>query len=301
MSYYKEFWRFNMVKKTQDGKKNNKKEYVSTVLSLLDEEENVVSDVQKEIFIDEIRELPPIKEGELNVSGVYAYDLGDKVEVKVYVRNGLSTNLNLQKIPFLIVNSKGETLASQTFNLSSLGKLPPHSARPVKLYFEKKNLKVDKIPADDWKIVLNGEFNITSKVRPRYEGLPEGISVEDKLVFDKFLDELPEMEEGEFSISTFSIGLQTNGNILITTVMRNATNKPITINKMPMTVLDKNKRAVKSQDFNLKDFTVSPYRAKLCNFAFPTDVHPEYDQALEGWSVIYKLVNINGGKNIKRI
>jgi SLAP domain-containing protein len=301
MSYYKEFWRFNMVKKTQDGKKNNKKEYVSTVLSLLDEEENVVSDVQKEIFIDEIRELPPIKEGELNVSGVYAYDLGDKVEVKVYVRNGLSTNLNLQKIPFLIVNSKGKTLASQTFNLSSLGKLPPHSARPVKLYFEKKNLKVDKIPADDWKIVLNGEFNITSKVRPRYEGLPEGISVEDKLVFDKFLDELPEMEEGEFSISTFSIGLQTNGNILITTVMRNATNKPITINKMPMTVLDKNKRAVKSQDFNLKDFTVSPYRAKLCNFAFPTDVHPEYDQALEGWSVIYKLVNINGGKNIKRI
>ena len=131
-----------MAKKTQKGKKDNSGEYVSTVLSLLDEEENVVSDVQKEIYMDEIRDLPPIKKGELNVSGVYAYDLGDKVEVKVYIRNGLSTNLNLQKIPFLIVNSKGETLASQTFNLASLGKLPPRSARPVKLYFEKKNLKV---------------------------------------------------------------------------------------------------------------------------------------------------------------
>ncbi|PRR85675.1 SLAP domain-containing protein [Clostridium luticellarii] len=290
-----------MVKKKQQDKKNNGEGYVSTVLSLLDEEENVISDVQKEIFIDEIRELPPIKEGQLNVSGVYAYDMGDKVEVKVYVRNGLSTNLNLQKIPFLIVNSKGDTLASQTFNLASLGKLPPHSARPVKLYFDKKNFKVDKIPADDWKIVLNGEFNVTSKVRPRYEGLPEKISVEDKLVFDKFLDELPEMEEGEFSISTFSIGLQKNGNILVTTVMRNATNKPITISKMPMTVLDKNKRAVKSQNFIMKNFTVSPYRARLCNFAFPTDVHPENDQSLEGWSVIYKLVNINGGKNIKKL
>lgn len=290
-----------MAKKTQKGKKDNRGEYVSTVLSLLDEEENVVSDVQKEIYMDEIRDLPPIKKGELNVSGVYAYDLGDKVEVKVYIRNGLSTNLNLQKIPFLIVNSKGETLASQTFNLASLGKLPPRSARPVKLYFEKKNLKVDKIPQDDWKIVLNGEFNITSKVRPRYEGLPKGISVEDKLVFDKFLDGLPEMEEGEFSISTFSIGLQRNGNILVTTVMRNATNKPITINKMPMTVLDKNRRAVKSNNFIMKDFTVSPYRAKLCNFAFPTDVHPENDQSLDGWSVIYRQVRINGGKNIKRV
>lgn len=290
-----------MVKKTQHDKENNGEEYVSTVLSLLDEEENVVSDVQKEIFIDEIRELPPIKEGELNVSGVYAYDEKDKVEVKVYIRNGLSYNLNLQKIPFLIVNSKGETLASQTFNLSALGQLPPHSARPVKLYFKKENLKVDKIPADDWKIVLNGEFNVTSKVRPRYEGLPDEISVEDKLVFDKFLDELPEMNEGEFSISTFSVGLQTNGNILVTAVMRNATNKPITINKMPMTVLDKNRRAVKSQNFMMKDFTVNPYRSKVCNFAFPTDVHPENDQALDGWSVIYKLVNINGGKNIKRV
>lgn len=289
-----------MVKKAQHGKTNDGEEYVSTVLSLLDEEENVVSDVQKEIFEDEIKELPPIKEGELNVSGIYAYDLGDKLEVKIYVRNGLPYELNLQKIPFAITNSKGDILALQEFNLSCIGKLPPHSARPVKLYFNKENVKVDKIPQDDWKVVLNGKLNVTKKVRPRYEGLPEEISVNDKLVYDKFLAELPEMNEGEFSISTFSIGIQTNGNILVTAVMRNATNKPITISKMPMTVLDNKKRAVKSENFILKDFTVSPYRSKICNFAFPTNVHPEQDQSLNGWSVAYKLVNIKDMVKIKR-
>ncbi|RMC92331.1 SLAP domain-containing protein [Clostridium autoethanogenum] len=289
-----------MFQKAQKNSSQYCEEYVSTVLSLLDEEENVVSDVQKEIFEDEIKELPPIKEGQLNVSGIYAYDEGDKLEVKIYVRNGLSDKLNLKMIPFVIKNSKGDILAAQQFNLSCLGELPPHSARPIKLYFDKKNVKVDKIPQDDWEVALNGEFNVTSTVRPIYEGLPEGISDEDKLVFNKFLAELPEMEEGEFSISTFSIGIQTNGNILVTTVMRNGSNQPITINKMPMTVLDAKKRAVKSESFELKDFTVSPYRAKICNFAFPTDVHPEQDQALDGWSVAYKLVKINGKVNIKR-
>lgn len=288
-----------MVKKTEHDKESVGTEYVSTVLSLLDEEENVVSDVQREIFEDEIKELPPIEEGQLNISGIYLYDVEDKLEVKVYIRNGLSHNLNLDKIPLVITNSKGDILAAQKFNLSSLGTLPPRSARPLKLYFDKENIKVDKIPEDDWRVALNGEFKISSKVRPRYEGLPENIDVKDKLVFDKFLAELPEMTAGEFSISTFSIGLQKNGNILVTAVIRNATDKPITIDKIPITVLDAKRRAVKSEKFTLDDFTVSPYRAKICNFAFPTSVHPEEDTSLDDWSVIYKLVKINGGKNVK--
>ncbi|OAA86921.1 SLAP domain-containing protein [Clostridium ljungdahlii] len=289
-----------MVKKAHKDKAQDGEKYVSTVLSLLDEEENVVSDVQKEIFEDEIKELPPIKEGQLNVSGIYAYDVGDKLEVKIYVRNGLSDKLNLKMIPFTIKNSKGDILASQQFNLSCLGEMPPHSARPIKLYFDKKNVNVDKIPQDDWQVALSGQFNVTSTIRPIYEGLPEGISDEDKMVFNKFLAELPEMEEGQFSISTFSIGIQTSGNILVTAVMRNAAKQFITIDKIPITILDAKKRAVKSESFELKDFTVSPYRAKICNFAFPTDVHPEQNQALDGWSVAYKLVKINGKVNLER-
>lgn len=286
-----------MVKKAQKKEeKNNKvdsREYVPTVLSLLDKDENVISDVQKEILEDELKELPPIEEGQLNISGIYAYDLGEKIETKVYIRNGLSENLTLGNIPMLIINSKGEILARQVFNLESLGTLPPHSARPAKLYFEKGNIYVDSIPADDWKIVLDGEFDITTKVKTSYEGLPESIEVEDKLVFDKFLDELPELKEGEFSISTFTIGLQKNGNILVTSVMRNATNEPISIDKVPMTVLDSDGRVVKSNLFKLDNFVINPSRARICNFAFPTNVKPESDVALEDWVVSYQLPKIN--------
>ncbi|WP_411679078.1 SLAP domain-containing protein [Clostridium thailandense] len=286
-----------MVKKTQKNEENkieaDNKEYVPTVLSLLDKDENVVSDVQKEIFEEEIQELPPIEEGQLNISGIYVYDLGKKFETKVYIRNGLSDDLKLGNIPLLIINSKGETLARQVFNLESLGTLPPRSARPLKLYFDKANVNVESIPADDWSIVLDGKFDVTATIKPIFEGLPEDIDLEDKLVFDKFLEELPELKEGEFSISTFSIGIQKDGNILVTCVMRNATSRPMSIDKVPVTVLDAEKRIVKSNLFKLKDFSINSGRARICNFAFPTNVRPEEDVALEDWTVAYQLPKVN--------
>ena len=152
-----------MVKNAEHNPQNSdKNEYVSTKLSLLEKDNVVISDVHKEILEDEINELPPIKEGELNISGVYIYDIGEKFEAKIYVRNGLSENLNLEDIPLVIKNSKDETLGVQTFNLRGLGKLPPHSVRPIKVYFEKDNVKVDKMP-EDWEIVLSGTFKTISQ------------------------------------------------------------------------------------------------------------------------------------------
>ena len=116
-----------MVKKVQNNESDKFEKIeddrleVPTVLSLLEHDDNVMSDVQKEILEEEISELDPIKEDHLNVSGIYAYDLGDKIEVKVYIRNGLSKKVNFEYVPFVILNSKGETLAYQIFNLESLG------------------------------------------------------------------------------------------------------------------------------------------------------------------------------------
>lgn len=280
-----------MVKKVEGNKKQNgKNKYVSTKLSLLNKDDVVISDVHKEIMKDEIKELPPIKEGQLNLSGVYIYDVGNKYEVKVYVRNGLSYNLNLKDIPIVIKNSKGEILASKMFDFTKIGQLPPHSVRPVKIYFDKEDFKTDNVP-DDWKIALNGTFKISREIKPVYEGLPENIDDKDRQVFEEFLEGLPKIEEGEFSISTFSIGINTDGNILVTCVMRNASSKIVTVNKVPMTLLNQDKKVVKSNEFELKGFDVHSYKAKVCNFAFPTGIRPEKAQELKGWSLVYKLLN----------
>lgn len=268
---------------------------VSTVLSLLEHDDNVMSDVQKEILEEEISELEPIKEGQLNVSGIYAYDLGDKFEVKVYIRNGLLSSVNLEYMPFIILNSKDKTLAYQIFNLESLGEIPSHAARPVKLYFQKKNVYVDSIPMDDWHIAFDTRVDVKRRVRVDYENLPKDIEVEEKVVFDNFLKGLPELNEGEFSVSTFSIGVQKNGNILVTLVVRNGTSKQIKLDKIPMAIKDANGTVVKSNLFQLNDLSVNSHRARVCNFAFPTGLTLEKDVALENWTVEFKLQEVAKG------
>ncbi|MCT8978559.1 SLAP domain-containing protein [Clostridium sp. CX1] len=282
-----------MEKKKQEanssGSVNNDKTYVSTVLSLLEHDENVMSDVQKEILEEEIAELPKIVEGQLNVTGIYAYDQGEKFEVKAYIRNGLSEKVILRKVPFYILNSKDEILGQQMFNLESLGELPPRSARPVKLYFEKKNIKVDTIPMDDWKLAFDARLKASKTVRVQFEDLPEDIDIADKLVYDNFLNEIPELNEGEVSLSTFSVGIQKNGNILVTLVARNGNNQPINIEKVPVTLKDPNGTVVKSELFKLSDFTINPLKARICNLIFPTGVKVEEDTALKDWTVSFKL------------
>lgn len=78
-------------------KEFNREEALDIKLSLLEKDQDVMSKVQKEILEEELDELVPIKEGEINVAGIYAYDLGDKYEVKAYLRNGIEKQINLKR------------------------------------------------------------------------------------------------------------------------------------------------------------------------------------------------------------
>lgn len=284
-----------MVKKIQKNKTNKTEEIdvetleVPIVLSLLENDDNVMSDVQKDILGEEIEELPPIKEGQLNVSGIYAYDMGEKLEVKVYIRNGLSEDVVLENIPMAIINSKDEVLARQTFNLKSLGTIPPKGARPLKIYFEKKNVFVEKIPMDDWHVGFDTKIRAAKKVNVNYEKLPKSIGIENKLVFDKFLRELPDLKEGDFSISTFSVGIEKDGNIIVTVVMRNGDTEPRGIKKIPVTVMDPKGNAVKSNLFELEDFQVGGLKARIFNFSFQTNLKLKEDTSLKDWKVQFNL------------
>ncbi|WML36737.1 SLAP domain-containing protein [Clostridium sp. OS1-26] len=176
--------------------------------------------------------------------------------------------------------------------MKSLGTIPAHSARPVKLYFERKNVNADSIDTNDWNIAFDAKLNVARRVKVQYEDLPEGISLEDKLVYDNFLKELPELQEGQFTISTFSIGMQKEGNIIVSLVMRNAADKPFGIGRLPVTLRDGNGVVIFSEEFELTNFKVNPIRAKICNIMFPTSVKIEEDMELKNWSVSFNLEQV---------
>lgn len=270
-------------------KEVNREEALDIKLSLLEKDQEVMSKVQREILEEELDELVPIKEGQVNVAGIYVYDLGDKYEVKAYLRNGMKNEINFEKIPFKIINSKGELLASQVFDLKSMGNIPSYCARPWILYFDKENVFVNKIPVDDWKLVFDNSLKALRNLTVDIENLPEGIDVKSKKVYTDFLEELPALKEGEVSFSKFSIGINEHGYLLVTIVVRNGCNKGINIEKLPMTIKDQEGNFVASEVFNLEDLKVSPMKAKVCNFAFPLQIKEKAVIPLDSWQIEYNV------------
>lgn len=275
--------------KIQETITENKDKNIQLDLSLDDHEEGRVSDFQKEILKEEMEAFSPINDGEVNVSGVYAYDMGNYIEVKVFIRNGLNRTINMDKVPFMIINAKNEVLAYQIFDMKSLGNIPPHSARPWKLNFDKKNLKVDKIPMDDWKIAFDDKLKAVSYADIDYENIPENLDVDSKFTLDKFLKELPRIEKGQVSFSKFSMGMKADGEFLVTLVVRNATDKVVNLNELPVTITDTKGNVVLAANFTVSDFNVNPSKAQILNLSYKTETNLGEDLDLSDWNIEYKF------------
>lgn len=253
---------------------NGSQKYIDVELYLDEDSQRKISDVQKEYLEEELKEvIPNIKEGQINIAGIYAFDQGDKVEVKAYLANGLSKSVNFEEVPIYIVNSKEEKLAYQVFDLSGEGDIPSGKAISVKLNFNKENIFVDKIPQDDWKLVFgSNDVKGVRYVNIELESIPEGIEQSEIKVFQEFLESLPKLERGQGSISVFTITQYENGDLLMTLLVRNATDEAVTMTKMPITLKTKEGETILSGVFDIENFTMNPYKARVLSLIFKKEV-----------------------------
>ena len=207
-------------KESLDNKKSKSSSsgYVDIKLALNELEEIVTSDCKKDILKEDLDKLPPIKHGQVNISGIYAYDVGHAVEVNLYIRNGLNKKVNFNEMPLKIVNSQGEVLAEQNFDLRELGNVPPHSAKPYKVYFDKKNIYVDTIPEDNWKIVFNSKITAERTVDFQLENIPPVYQIE---LIEEFMRNLPRATYGTVNVNLYKIEERANEELVVTVLVRN--------------------------------------------------------------------------------
>ena len=261
---------------------------IKTKLSLPENVDNIVSDVQKEILNDEVAQLSPIKENDINISTVYVFENKSDIEAKVYFRNGLSKKINFEYVPLVMVNSKDEIIAKKIFNLKEVGNLPPDSARPWKLFFDKSEVNMNKFSPEDCKVIFDTGLKAV-KYAPIT--LDESSVGEKKYVsmFQDFMKTLPGVEKGSISISKFKIALQEQGKIIVTLIVRNGCNKSINIEKLPITIKDEKGNIVASGIFETTGLKVGPMKARVCNFTFNTNANIELEHSviLDNWNVVF--------------
>lgn len=262
---------------------------IKTKLSLQESQENVVSDIQKQMLQDEIEELPPLLENEASISGIYAFEEDNKIEVKIYIRNGFKSAIVLGKVGLVLANSKDEILAYQIFDLSEMGEIPSLAARPWKVYFNKENLRVDKFPTDDWKIAFDTNLNMgeVAKIK-EYQNLPRHISDTEKEIMYSFLNGLGDVKYGEVSASTFNITMEKSGQILITLVFRNGTSNNAKFEKLPIKIVTPDNKILAQGMFKVDDLVVQPFKAMIYNLAFSTSFTLEDNMDLNECRILFE-------------
>lgn len=214
--------------------------------------------------------------------------MGEKVEVSVYLRNGLSKQINFDKVPLVIVNKNGDILAKQIMYMGDFGILPPFSARPYKVYFDKVNLFVDTISNDNFEIQFEEAVTAINTVKVELEDISVSMEHELKSSFTKFLDKLPLIKAGDVSIEVFKTLKGMDNTISIVLMIRNGCDDIIKLERLPIIVKDEQGQSVAKGVFDIENVSVNPHKAKVYDFTITEDYIVKKDFDLSSCKVYFK-------------
>lgn len=270
-----------------DRKNNTENKEVNINLDLKDVDKAVMSDLQKEMLQDELQKLPPLKKNQVSIDGIYTYDMGDKLEVNIYVRNGFSRKVTLNKIPLVIENSEGKVLAREIFDMKDIGAIPPFGGRPYKVYFKKENVFVDRIPMDEWKIKMEKSIGADVIVKIEFEALPEELSDEAKNNLKEFLNKLPRIKAGTGDIFVYKLTKNSDSSISIMVIVRNGGKQQMKINRLPINIIDSKGKFVGGGLFDISNICVNPYKARIYNFILKPEKIVNKEAKLSKCAVVF--------------
>lgn len=290
---------FNFFKKTEakaknkaiesyellaNHKANQKKstEEVDTPLSLAEDWD--ISQEQLYVFQFLSNDLEPLKQNQLSISGIdLEQDEQGNTVVKAFVRQTLDEAIELGEVELLLLDEKGELIASQRFDLSELGTLPARTARPWVFVFNKENVEVDEVPEENWTIA----FNVESMMPHRLdldEAWEKALSQEQKDSLAKVIEGLPKLQPKEVNIIGFQITEQEDQSLAVSLFVRNGHTKRINIEQMPLEILDANQKVVAKGSFDLAPLSVKANTSKPWTFIFPKEMVDLQDADLSRWT-----------------
>lgn len=258
---------------------NNERKNVDLGLSLEPERGQIISKVQKEIIEEDLKNLDPLKENDINISTTYVFDMGDKLEASIFFRNGLSNPINFDELALTLVNSKNEEVATEIFLLREVGTIPGKSARPWKLYFDKE--KMAKVPdtLEDYKVIFNKDIKAISTVEVEFENIPSNMNMDLQRNLQKYLKSLPIIKKGDVTFNTYEVKLKNDSSIVITIVVRNGAEKKVKVEQLPITLYDANYKKVSSMLLDINNLDISPLKARVYNLVlnFDPEKYSEYN------------------------
>ncbi|MBY6268643.1 accessory Sec system S-layer assembly protein [Parageobacillus thermoglucosidasius] len=226
----------------------------------------------------------PLKKNQISLSGIDLKQVPRGYVVTAFVRNSLSRPVAFTPAPLLLLGPNNEVLARKVFDLSELGEVPPRSSRPWKFLFEQETLRTSELPLVDWKLA----FELPKQKHHSLdlaESWEKSLAAEDKQKLQALVQSLQPPKPGEVNFMGLQAQQTEQGDLHVTLLIRNGSDKNIHIEQLALQVHDASGDIVASGAFSLDHFEVKANTSKPWTFIFPKSLVTKENPDLRSWKV----------------
>ena len=259
---------------------------VDLKLSLHPDEIYKKSDLELEYMSKELSQLAPISEGQVVIGAIYSVVWEDNIEIGYYLRNATQDTIFFSNTPLKVLSANGEVLNRQVIDLTEMGNIPPHSARPWRVFIDKSRHDAKEEQLESCTI----EFDVAQWDTPYTKVItedkqPTPLTQEQLTNLGKFLRSLPPVQQGYTTVDTFAIEKNDAGELLVSIVVRHGMTNPMLLSRFQLAVLDQKNRCVARAVFNIEEHPLEAGSFFMRTFAFPIETILISDIAAENLKI----------------
>lgn len=292
---------FFKKKKDQDELQLEGKESVVSSEELLSEEDVEVKEdeeIQTELSIHPEWNLPkedeyayrflnmecaPLKPNQLSLSGISLMKEGEDYRVTAFIRNSLNKGIRLEDVTLVLLNEEEKLLGRKAFNLTEVGEIPARSSRPWHFIFTKKDLFTEDLPTHGWKLAFLLKPSSRKHSLDLADSWKKSLASKDKKQLEEIVQSLTPPKPGEVNFMGLQAKFAENGDLHITLLIRNGSEKNINLEQIPLQVEDADGDIVATGGFKLENFTVKANTSKPWTFIFPKSLVKKENPNFSRW------------------
>lgn len=255
-------------------------------LQLSEFDENNMSDIKRNMLIDDLKGLDEINQGEVRIDSIFSFPKDGGLEVGCFIRNATASHVSFGNTCIRLIHKEsGKEIIKSNFSLNEKFKgIGSNKGRYLELFFPLKS-EVD-FNVEEGVLIEWSEELESGKVEDTKFPFLDALG-DEKNVVEEFIQELTPLIKEEVGVDCFSLERSVDGSIDMLILVRNSCEKAISLKKIDIQIIQ-GEKLVAGGEFETEFIRVQAGEGKL--FRFPIKKEHIYidDINFEQCEVIFK-------------
>ncbi|WP_067730225.1 accessory Sec system S-layer assembly protein [Oceanobacillus damuensis] len=244
-----------------------------------------ISNEDRYVYTFHNNQSPKLKANQISIYGIELEKLkSNGLIATALIKNTVKKSVHFDKTTILLLDGDKDIIAKKEFDLKQLGDIPSNNARPWRFMFNENDLiaKGTEIDTASWSLA----FEIKKKHRlDLEESWEKSIAEKTKASLEEIVANAAPLKSGEVNFMGIQAEHKDNGELSVTILIRNGSDKDISLQQIPLGFKDASGEQIAKGGFKLKEFKVKANTSKPWTFVFPSENVKKENIDLSTWQV----------------